>query len=627
MGSPLRITLILLILCILAGSFGGPAWKGGEGFNGYRDTDLNPMGIPISPGAISLQINQSIAQTRQGLDEFSAIPDTLRTTENTLIRFEHLMNAFDDHTRVLTFLSYEYPDPIIAAEAEEARFFRDSFLNDLYLDPAIADTISKVHPDTVLDQRLQSRILEMFQYAHLSPSEKRNLTLLGEDLSHLESAYLQNQRTNQASANLMLMPQILSLRQQIVSILGYSSFASYQIATSGIPVQQSELEAFLLNRSMVLRHASHTEAVDLLREKQKNDPIATQVFDYEIAPLHARLKNQSVQEPRQLIASYFPIESVLPRIHNTLSDILGIRILEVPGPCTKIPDIHLYRMINSSSSDTLAWFYLWLLTDPDSGSTSGRSYLLRAGRWENGSWISPVSFLIIPLQSDNQMGKKNFSLDELQILFHEYGHLMRQSLVTSPYRTLSVSDPSGFTEVPSLFFERLLFTPEMLDRLAGFDSGYSPKTADPNWIRLRDHSLNARGEEESYGSGYIRVYQVLLASMDLALHGTNTSISRSFLPVWNDQYQNFTGYASSGSGSSLLLNPSFFLGNEGTYWHYILDDAYAGYLFERFQKEGILNRSTGIAFKKDLLEPAGTQDPIVLMHAFREMEPGSLLGI
>ena len=123
------------------------------------------------------------------------------------------------------------------------------------------------------------------------------------------------------------------------------------------------------------------------------------------------------------------------------------------------------------------------------------------------------------------------------------------------------------------------------------------------------------------------MYQVLLASMDLALHGTNTSISRSFLPVWNDQYQNVTGYTSSGGGSSLLLNPSFFLGNEGTYWHYILDDAYAGYLFERFQKEGILNRSTGIAFRTEVLEPAGTQDPVDLMTAFQEMEHDSLPGI
>lgn len=611
MHFPLLPIILILALCLFAGIFGDLIWGNGAGITGDHERDTDPIQLSFSPGEISDRINTSIRETRQGLDEISVSTDLNRTVQNTLIRFEDLITTFDDQTRVFTLISTEFPDPAIASEAGHARYLRDSFLNEVYLRPELADALARVHPDNDTDRMLQSRILNKFRYASLSPSLQKNLTRLGENLSVFESEYLMNQQNGSASANLALLPHIISARQEIVSLLGYPSFADYQIAESGLKANRSDIETFLLNRSVPLSLASHKEAAQLLTVKKQTVPQATHIYDYEIAPLRAHLTGGSGTMNASDFVSLFPVEQVIERAHGILSGLLGIQIREVPSSHTDVSGIHRYQISVLNTTKIHAWFYLWF-RDDEKGGTSGRTYLLKAGHWKDGVWIPPVSFVIIPVSPSGSLGVQYFTPGDLQVLFHEYGHLFRQSLVTGRYATLSEQDPSGYTEVPSLLFERIIRDPQVLHMLAG--SGLSPLSSQ-SWEQVRDQIVTTRGEEAEYGPGYIRMYQILLSLIDLSLSSANPD--PDFLSLFNDQYFRYTGYTAVGSGSSLLLNPAFFLSdNAGTYWHYVLDDAYAEELFTRLSRDGVLNQSTGITLRKEYFEPAGSADPALLMQNF-----------
>jgi len=580
----------------------------------------DPIRLTYTPGEIPDEINKSIAVTTRDLDDLAAMPDPLRIFTNTDVRLDEILADFDEKSLKYSLVADISTDPVVKAEAEQASYHRDEFLNAVYLREDIAHALSRVTPDQGIDRELHNRLTDDFSLALIQEDVTDEMTNLSENLSARGSAYLANQHDGNVSLNLPLIPEIVTLREQITALLGYNSFADYQIAHSGVPLDRNRLLSYLCNASGPSNRASHDEAADLLREKQKTEPGASAVYDYEIPSL--RSGPSSRMNDTTAISAFFPAEKVIDRLNALVSEIFGIHIS--PVPFSEYQGIHLFRISRPGSSDTQAWFYLWIRQEESIGSTSGKTYYLRAGHESDGRWIPPVSALIVSVPA-TQSREVNLSPVDLQVLFHEYGHLLRHSLATGRYATLSsgARDPGGYSEVFSLFFEQFLWNPEVLDRMYG-----KKKAGDGLPSSLREQIITGHGEEAGWGSGYIQVYPYFLSLLDLELHSGNRT--PDFISLYDRLYQNLTGYRAGSGPSSLILNPAFFISdNAGIYWHYVLDDAYAKEIFSRFQREGLFNQSTGIACREQLFEPAGSVNTSLLIRNFlnRSDDPGICPGI
>lgn len=623
MGRPLLISLFVIVLILGIITLESTIWNDEKnGLIRITNSSKEPLPLIYTPGEIPSQINASIETTRQHLDELASMPDSARTVENTLVRFESIMALFDDQTLRYTFIGSEYQVPEVAREAQYAAHLRDVFLNDVYLRFDLAHALSIVSPESANDIVLQKKLADLFHLSTLPLPIQKNITAMGQNLSEIGSAYQQNQRDGNASSNLVLMPQIIAMRQQIVSLLGYRSFADYQIVQSGISSDQGDVERYLLNQSKLVSQKSHEEAMELLQTKKERDPKATGVYDYEIPGLRSHLSSTINQTISSDISSYFPVEPVITRTNALLSRILGISITGVPIQSGFGQGMHLFQISMGTSSKIQAWFYLWIKPESGSESLSGRTYYLRAGHELNGVWIPPVTVLILSVPTGKNGGQILLDPVDLQILFHEYGHVLRHSLATNRYEFLSSGtyDDSWYSELYSLFLEKFLWTPEVLDQISG-KPGPNP---DPLPEVLRDHLVADHGEEITYGPGYIGVYPMFLSLLDLQIHGGTGS--PDFISSYDYWYENLTGFQSTNS-ASLLLNPAFFISdNAGTYWHYVLDETYATDLFSRFNQEGVLNQSTGISCRRDLFEPAGSTDPCILMSNFLGRKPVTGIG-
>ncbi|MFH0968624.1 MAG: M3 family metallopeptidase [Methanobacteriota archaeon] len=618
-SSPLMYPFILIILLFIGGMNSNYGWQCNEQIlPTILDTDsFQPLDLILTPGEIPSTIRVIINETQRSLDQIAGTPDEQRTIQNTLIRFEEIMTSFDDQTLLLNLVSDEYPDPLVASEARDGLVLRNAFLNKIYLRTDLAHALSVVSPVGDIEQTLKKKHLANFNLVSLPEESKTTLTMLGNNLSSLESEYLMNQRTGDASANLNLMARIITERQEIVSLLGYPSFTDYQIAQSGVLSDSEGIKRTLYSLSSPMSRVSHDEAAVLLKRKQITDPNATGVFDYEIVHLRSGLANASNQINLQdNVSDLFPVGPVIVRMNQVLSQIFGVIITPVTEVHPVLPDFTLYRMTDPKTGNVIAWFYLGIRSDEGIGSSSGKTYYLRAGREENGIWVPAVSAILLTIPGTNVTNQVGFRPMELQTLFHEYGHMLAHSLANGRYATLTsgAHEWAGYIEVPSLFLEQFFWTPEVLDQISGTKDGIKMTEM------MRDQIIASRDQQAEWGVGYIQVYGIFLSLLDLSLYEGNKT--PNFLNLYTTLYGNLTGYQSTSGGAGLLMNPAFFIsGNAGMYWHYVLDDACAKDLFQRFRDEGILNERTGAAFRHAFFAPAGVEEPGERMRNFLGRDP------
>ena len=62
-------------------------------------------------------------------------------------------------------------------------------------------------------------------------------------------------------------------------------------------------------------------------------------------------------------------------------------------------------------------------------------------------------------------------------------------------------------------------------------------------------------------------------------------------------------------------------GYDAGYYGYLWSKVYAQDMFTRFEKEGLLNPETGLDYRKWILEPGGSINPLELVKGFLGREP------
>jgi Zn-dependent oligopeptidase len=527
------------------------------------------------------------------------------------------MTGFDDQTLMFILTGDEYPDPTVAQEARNASYLRQVFLNEVYLRSDLSDALSAPVPPDETGSRLQQRILENFQIANLPRDLKDEITRLGMNLSELERQYRLNQREGAASPNLYLMSKITEKRQQIVSLLGFSSFAEYQVNQSGIRSTLHDLQNSIGRISAPYTRKSYEEAQTLLAGKQVRNPDATMVYDYEIASLRRDISPPKTRGENDYIFLFSPADLIIRNYHDVISHLFGITITPVPRFQSGIPEIKCYRISDPESESTLACFYLLVRSSEEHQPASGKTYYLRSGRNQGECWIPAVSAVVLTVPARNAGSTIFLSPDDLSILSHEYGHMLRHSLSKSGYATLSSGsrELTGYIEIPSHFMERLARNASFLSRV------YVP--VQERGIPVSNGTENLSSPENTGGTIDPVLYDLLLSDLDIALHSGNET--NDFMRLFNDQYEYYSGFRGTTGGADLLLSPAFFIsGNAGVYWHYVIDGLYADELFSRFHSEGILNSSAGISFRREVFEPSGSEDPQALMENFLGYHPGLL---
>jgi oligopeptidase A len=420
--------------------------------------------------------------------------------------------------------------------------------------------------------------------------------------------------------NLPLIRQILALRQEKAALLGKPHFPDLilerRMARDGATALRFIEELAAKVRPAFLREIDELEQF----RAQQTGTAVRRMHPWEIAYWSEKLRRSRYAFDEEQVRAYFPANQVLNGLFDLAQRLFGITIhkLEIDGKSANKPEVwesevEFFQL--QKGDRVLGYFYTdWYPRD----NKRGGAWMDTLATGKRGAQETPHLGLICGNMTPPGSDKPALlSHEEVETIFHEFGHLLHHLLGEVPVRSLNgIHVAWDFVELPSQIMENWCWEKQSVDLFARH---YQTGETIPQ--ELWDKMYTAR----NFQSAMQTMRQLAFSKMDLDLHldpeRANAADIDQFLRGELRDYLIPTATPSPSilrAFGHLFSSPTGYAAGYYSYkWAEVLDsDA-----FERFQEEGILNPETGKAFVECVLSQGNSVAPDVLFRNFRGRDP------
>lgn len=427
--------------------------------------------------------------------------------------------------------------------------------------------------------------------------------------------------------NTLLAWQILELRHEKAAILGHSHFADLTLQRRMAKDGKSALD-FIENLHSRILTAFHADYHQLAQFKAAKTGSPADALDpWEVAYWSERQRQENYDLDDEALRPYFPVDGVMSGMFEIASRLFGISINQLetlylePGSSSPAgssaievwhPEVSFYDIKDSVTGAHLGSFYAdWHPRESK-----------RGGAWMNslhtGNPGEPHLGLIVGNMSPPVDGKAALlTHDEVETIFHEFGHLLHGMLSQVTVKSLSGTNvPWDFVELPSQIMENFCWDRESLDLFARHH-----ETGDTIPEDLFAKMIAAKNYQSA--SAFMR--QLSFAKLDLELHihldawrGKDLDeVDREILSSYRAKLKTDTP-SMLRRFNHIFSSPTGYAAGYYSYkWSEVLDaDA-----FTRFQNEGILNAQTGRDFREHILSKGNSAPADELYRRFMGRDP------
>ena len=428
--------------------------------------------------------------------------------------------------------------------------------------------------------------------------------------------------------NKALSLEILKLRAEKARMLGFDTFAAY-VLDDQMAGNPAAVDEFLTTIQTAANAKAKQEVVDM--QKIMDEDIAAgnlpkgskiQPWDWFYYAEKVRARKFALDENQT--KPYFQMENVRHGIFVAAHKVYGINVEPLEGVPVYNPAVETFKVTDADGS-LLGIF----MTDYFPRSTK------RGGAWMNafreqyqgkdGKDVRPIIVNVGNMASPTETEPALFSIDNVETVFHEFGHALHGLLTKCAYKSVSgTSVKRDFVETFSQFNENWAFQPEIL---AEYAKHYKTGEVIPD-------SLVAKiGNARKFNQGFMTSELCAASILDMKWHeltledlekmsGPNVAafeekvckemgLIDEIIPRYRTTYFNH------------IFNSGYSAGYYSYLWSEVLDkDA-----FEFFEQNGIYNPAVASKFRKTFLERGGSEEPMVLYMMFRgaQPDPGALL--
>ena len=419
-----------------------------------------------------------------------------------------------------------------------------------------------------------------------------------------------------------LMVRMMALRIEKANLLGYDNPAQMILADkmAGNPETVDSFLASIMAPAVAKAKEEIADMQVFMDEDIKAGllPEGSVIEPWDWAYYTEKVRKAKYALDEEQTKPYFQMENVRQGVFDLTTKLWGLQYEKLEDIPVYHEDVEGFKVTDADGS-----LIGVILTDYFPRSTK------RGGAWMtnfvnqevlDGEDIRPVIVNVGNFAKPTADKPSLLSLDNVETLFHEFGHALHGLLSQCTYKSVSgTSVARDFVELPSQIMENWAFQKEVL---AGYARHYETGEVIPD-------SLVAKIEAAAnFNQGFMTTELAAASILDMKWHELTSAegldpmafekaaceemgLIDEIIPRYRSTYfaHIFSGGYSAGYYSYL--------------WAEVLDkDA-----FELFMQKGIFDKETAMSFRRNVLEKGGSDEPMDLYRRFRGADPdaGALL--
>ncbi|MBF0648855.1 M3 family metallopeptidase [Dysgonomonas sp. GY75] len=419
--------------------------------------------------------------------------------------------------------------------------------------------------------------------------------------------------------------KIVSLRLEKANILGYNTHADYVLEETMAKTPDNVMS--LLNS--IWKYAlpqAKKEATELQAiAKKEGKDIKIESWDW--AYYAEKLRKEKYALDEDALKPYFKADNVREGVFAVANKLYGITFKQKTDVPVYQQDVKAYE-VNDADGSLIGMIYF------DDFARQGK----RPGAWMSsfrkqeifkGEFVHPLIYNVGNYNPPTDGKPALLTLDQVETMFHEFGHGLHGLLSKCTYNGLSgTSVYRDFVELPSQVMEHWAFEPEVLKMYAKhYETGKV----------IPDELIQKIQNAGYFNQGFRTTELVAAAILDMKWY--TMTATPNFNPKQTEGVEKldvdkFEADAMAEIGLISEIIPRY----RSTYFQHVFSGGYsAGYYsylwsevldsdaFQAFVEKGnIFDQETAKSFRENVLSKGGTDEPMTLYKNFRGAEPNPI---
>lgn len=416
---------------------------------------------------------------------------------------------------------------------------------------------------------------------------------------------------NNDNDNKAIIAKIMQLRTQRSQLLGFATPADFILDNTMAKTPQKVIEflASVWQPALAQAKKEAAELQKLMDAEGKGEKL--EAWDWWFYA--EKLRKAKFDLDEEALRPYFKMENVRQGAFDLAGNLWGLQFIPLTDFPKYHPDVEAFEVCDSDGS-----LIGVLFTDffPRPGKRAGAwmsSYLKQ--HYRDGKNIRPIIVNVGNFTKPTSDKPSLLSMDDVQTLFHEFGHGLHGLLAQSTYLSLSgTSVVRDFVELPSQIMENWCFEPQVMKTYAKhYETGEV----------MPDALIEKIQKAGTFNQGFVMTELLSAAILDMDYHTlTNAdnldvnAFEKASLERMGMIPEIIVRYRSTN------FNHIFAGGYAAGYYSYTWAEVLDADAYQAFVETGdIYNQEVAASFRKNILEKGDSDEAMKLYLNFRGKEP------
>ncbi len=410
-----------------------------------------------------------------------------------------------------------------------------------------------------------------------------------------------------------IIKSIVNLRVEKAQLLGYDSHAHFILEENMAknPENVYKLLNEVWNYALPQAKKEAAELQALINAEGGDFKLASWDWWY----YTEKLRQQKYALNEEEVKPYFKMENVREGVFEVANRLYGLSFKKLDNVQIYHSEVEVYEVLDVDGSH-LSVFYTDYFPRPGKNAGAWMSSF-RSQQVKDGVNIRPHIYNVGNFTRPTGTTPALLTLDEVETLFHEFGHALHGMLSNVNYLSLSGTSVSrDFVELPSQIMEHWAFHPEVLKLYAKhYETGEV----------IPDELIEKINAASTFNMGFVTTEFVAAALLDMEYH-TLKETGTIDVNAFEEQAMKKIGLIDEiiPRYRSTYFSHIFSGGYSAGYYAYLWAEVLDSDAFQAFKENGIFDQETAGLFRENVLSKGNSDDPMELYKRFRGAEPNPI---